>query len=161
MTPDRVKRYGDIYKVAALMAMFDVIEYSIKHFDVAPSFTVEKGGTYYAVLKDIYDWLCKRPGYAEYLVNTSFSEQPKSKMFPHLQAADYLVFNFSKVVSHLRDSNLHPATATRIYRGQRIRPIRHPLSQIYNIFGNFHIQRIYPDDLEKFILFLEKHQVGG
>lgn len=156
MTADRVKRHGDIYKVAALMAMFDVIDYSINHFKVAPSFTVEKGGTYYNVIKDVYDWLGRRRGYAEHMVNTTFSEQPKSRLFPHLQAADYLVFNFAKTVSHLRDSDLNPATVPRIYRGQEIRRIRHPLSEMFDIFGNFHISRIDAAKLESFILFLEK-----
>lgn len=111
MTPERVKRHGDIYRVAALMAMLNVINYSINHFGVASSVTIERGGNYYGVLNDVYDWLSERRGYAEHMVNTAFSKQPKSRQFPQLQAADYLVFNLAKEVSHLFDFDLNPATA--------------------------------------------------
>lgn len=161
MTSNREKRYGNIYSVAALMAMFDAINYSINHFGVAPSFTIEKGSTYYGALKSMYEWLCRRPGYAEHLVNTTFSEQPKSRAFPHLQAADYLVFNLSKSMSHLMDFKLNPATAPRIYKGKEIRPLRYPLNQLYSSFGNFHASRIDAEKLDDFILFLEKYEVGS
>jgi hypothetical protein len=161
MTSERIKRHGDIYTIAALMAMLDAINYSINHFGVAPSFTIEKGGTYVGVLESVYNWLCKRPGYAEYLVNTSFAKQPKSKQFPHLQAADYLVFNLSKSVSHLYDFKLNPATATRRYKGREIRPLRQPLSRMYDSFNGLRVSRISAEELDRFICFLERYEVGG
>jgi hypothetical protein len=154
MTDDRQQRYGDIFTVCAITAMMQAILFSIRHFGVAPSFIVEKGPCA-GRLENAYDRLCELPTLAKYLEDTSFAKQPKSSAFPQLQAADYLVFNFSKGISHLFDFDLNPSTSPRIHEGKEIRALRYPLQKIYQMFGDFHIARMNAEQLDTMIRLLD------
>ena len=156
MTGDRPRRYGDIFLFSAKAAMMQATRYSIEHFGVAPSFVVEKGGSYENQLEQAYYALREVSPLAEYFQHTTFSKEPKSDKFPQLQAADYLAFNFSKSISHLLDFDLNPATQARIHEGREIRPLRYPLQQIYRNFGSFCISLIDAQKLEDLLEYINK-----
>lgn len=155
MTGDRPERLGDIFLFSAFLTMLDTIAYSLWHFGVAPSFIVERGGPHVGRLETAYDRLCAFPEFAEILRNTSFSKQPKSKEFPHLQAADYLVFNASKGISHLRDFKINPANLPRIHEGEQIRALRYPLQQMFRNFGSLKFAKIDAEKLEQIVQTIE------
>jgi hypothetical protein len=158
MTGDRPERLGDIYFFAAFLTMLDTIAYSYYHFGVAPSFIVEKGGPHVKKLHAAYDRLCKYAPFAEILRDTVFSEEPKSKKFPQLQAADYLVFNASKGISHLRDFKINPANLPRVHEGKEIRALRFPIQQIFKSFGSLKFAKIDKEKLEELVDSIEKAQ---
>jgi hypothetical protein len=159
MTGDRPERLGDIYLFTAFLTMLDTIAYSLYHFGVAPSFIVEKGGPHVGKLHQAYDRLCKPPSLlVEVLKNTAFAEHPKSKEFPQLQAADYLVFNASKGISHLLDFKINPANLPRVHEGKDIRALRYPLQEIYRSFGSLKFAKIDKPKLEELVQIIEKGQ---
>lgn len=155
MTGDRPERLGDIYLFAAFLTMLDTIAYSYYHFGVAPSFIIEKGGPCVGQLHAAYDRLCASEEFREILRNTSFAEQPKSKEFPQLQAADYFVFNVTKGISHLMDFKINPANLSRTHEGQAIRALRYPVQQIFRSFGSLKFAKIDKDKLEQIVQSIE------
>lgn len=157
MTPARQARWGEIEYFTAMLAMIDAIGYSLRHFGVAPSIIVEKGAPYEAKLKTAYDKLCAMPEFEELLRLTTFNPQSKSRQFPQTQAADLLVFNASKGISHLLDFDIHPYTGPRIIEGKQIRQMRYPLQRFYDSFGNLKFAKLKREDLEGVVTLLEEN----
>jgi hypothetical protein len=158
MTPARRARWGDIYYITAMITMIDVIGYSSKHFGVAPSLIIEKGAPYEIQLEAAYNNLCAMPEFEEGLRNTTFNRWPKGKKFPQTQAADFLVFNTSKSISHLKDFDIQPSTGRREIEGQEIRPLRYQLQRIFSNYGSLKFVRLQREGLEDIISRLEEAQ---
>lgn len=156
MTGDRPARMGDVYLFAALLTMLNAIGYSHYHFGVAPSFLVERGGPYVGKLHEAHDRLCDSREFREVLNGTAFIEGNKNRKWPHLQAADYLVFNASKGISHLLDFPIKPANLPRVHEGQDIRSFRYPLQELYRNFGSLHFAKIDATKLEKIVQHMEE-----
>ena len=98
------------------------------------------------------------PEFEEGLRDTAFNKWPKSKKFPQTQAADFLVFNTSKSISHLKDFDIQPYTGPREIAGEHIRPMRYQLQRIFDNFGGLKFVRLRREDLDDIISRLEKAQ---
>lgn len=136
MTPERRRKYGKTPDgLCAIFAMVQAGGFAWDNKEIykqAPSFVYERGDRVKAALEWAHNELSTSTLYRGFYQLSTLRPAPKSKEFPHLQAADYLAFNIAKRASHFVDPN--PPTDARfetLKDGRRIRKTRYPLLALY------------------------------
>lgn len=156
MTPERERFHGDIYVLCAKLTLIRASVIGIHYWKQAPSLVIERGGGYEHDMERAFDEVCRSETIGQHFRQSTFSKRPKSKLYPHLQAADYFAFNVSKGMSHLFDFE-PPADAKKIeHAGHTIRAPRYPIERLNEAFGGFHTLHTTAEELEGQLRIIEK-----
>jgi hypothetical protein len=136
MTPERRKKYGKTPDgLCAIFAMVQAGGFAWdnkKIYKQAPAFVYETGDRVKAALEWAHNELSQSTVYQGFYQLSTLRAAPKSREFPHLQAADYLAFNIAKRASHFVDpSPPSNAILETLEDGRRIRKMRYPLLALY------------------------------